>query len=285
MRRDRLQGMMLPVLSAKWAKRLLEGRAQEREEIRSSLDLGRSQQAIALTGEGAAGLTWAQIEEVAGSGHKIFLIEDGEMRVAQVFSEKTGWMRVLAATETAPTALVSGFPMHRIKDTDPVADTREKMKALGPVRGSVLDTATGLGYTAIEAARKSKRVVTIELDPAGVELMRMNPWSKEVFESDRIEQLMGDSFKVVPELPSAEFSGVIHDPPTMSLAGELYSLAFYSELRRVMKRDGILFHYIGDPTSGLGKRIYPGVMGRLQEAGFKSVKRVPAAYGVTAVAF
>ncbi len=284
MRRDRLGPMMLPVLSAKWAKRLLEGRAQERTEIRSSLDLGRTQEAIPLTAEGAAGLTWAQIEEAAQSGHKVFLIEGGEMRVAQVFSEKTGWMRVLAATKTAPTALVSGFPMHRIKDTDPVADTREKMKALGPVRGAVLDTATGLGYTAIEAARKSKRVVTIELDPAGVELMRMNPWSRAVFESDRIEQLMGDSFKVVPQLPSAEFSGVIHDPPTMSLAGELYSLAFYAELRRVMKRDGILFHYIGDPTSGLGKRIYPGVMGRLQEAGFKSVKRAPAAYGVTAIA-
>ena len=78
------------------------------------------------------------------------------------------------------------------------------------------------------------------------------------------------------------FDRIIHDPPTFSLAGELYSAQFYGQLRRVLKRKGRLFHYIGDLESRSGRNVVKGAVGRLKEAGFARVVRRPAAYGVVA---
>ena len=60
-------------------------------------------------------------------------------------------------TSGAPTLLIAGFPMHRIKNIDPHRDTLNKIKAARP-SGQVLDTSMGLGYTAIQAARTSDHV-------------------------------------------------------------------------------------------------------------------------------
>ncbi len=77
--------------------------------------------------------------------------------------------------------------------------------------------------------------------------------------------------------------GVIHDPPMFKLAGHLYSQAFYQGLYRVLKRNGRLFHYVGDPDSRSGRNITRGVMKRLGEAGFSRVTGRPRAFGVVAV--
>jgi predicted methyltransferase len=53
--------------------------------------------------------------------------------------------------------------------------------------------------------------------------------------------VLGDAVEVLKELESEEYDAVFHDPPRYSLAGELYSREFYSELYRVLKRGGKLF--------------------------------------------
>jgi predicted methyltransferase len=156
------------------------------------------------------------------------------------------------------------------------------MKAVAPLVGRVLDTTTGLGYTAIEASKTASEVITVELDPAVLEIARLNPWSRALFDSPNITQLVGDSAEVVHEFHDGYFTRVIHDPPTFSLAGELYSQAFYRQLYRVLKRGGRLFHYIGDLDSKLGSRVMKGAVRRLQDAGFQTVRRVPAAFGLAA---
>src|SRR5579862_5957585 len=152
---------------------------------RSSIDLNLTNTEASLAEDGVTFgnqlVPWEAIEKVAEEERKVFAIDGTKPRALQIFSEDTGWMRSLVATETAPTVLVSGIPMHRIKDTDPISDTRSKIKALGIQKGCVLDTATGLGYTAIFASRTASEVVTVELDPAAIELARMNPWSSELF--------------------------------------------------------------------------------------------------------
>ena len=60
------------------------------------------------------------------------------------------------------------------------------MKSITPIVGCVLDTATGLGYTAIEAAKTAEQVVTIELDPVALEIARLNPWSQTMFDNPEI---------------------------------------------------------------------------------------------------
>jgi len=222
------------------------------------------------------------VETVAAEDNKVFRWNDAELIPVRVFSETTGWVRSLYPTTSAPTVLVSGIPMHRIKDTDPVRDTKSKIKALGAPRGRVLDTATGLGYTAIEAAKTAIDVVTIELDPSALEIARMNPWSAGLFDTAKIQGILGDAFDAVGAMENSAFSAVIHDPPTTALGGDLYSLEFYEQLYRVLSRRGRLYHYVGDPDSAHGKRVYQGIMRRLTEAGFADVRREPLAYGITA---
>jgi len=150
------------------------------------------------------------------------------------------------------------------------------------VVGRVLDTATGLGYTAIAAAQTAEYVVTIELDPAALEIARLNSWSRALFDNPKITQIVGDSFEEIGELGEATFSRVIHDPPAFNLAGDLYSGEFYRQLFRVLRPGGRLFHYIGDLESKSGRVVSKGVVRRLQEAGFSRVVRRPEAFALVA---
>src|SRR5262249_14351825 len=143
-------------------------------------------------------LTREQLEMIAGEENSCFVLEDDDPRKIQVFSETTNRYYSLMPTTAAPTMLISGIPMHRIKDTDPHRDTLSKIRAAGPM-GRVRDTPPGLGYTAIEASKTAESVITVELDPAALEIARQNPWSKALFDNPRITQLIGDSFDHIQE--------------------------------------------------------------------------------------
>jgi hypothetical protein len=173
--------------------------------------------------------------------------------------------------------------MHRVKGIDPYEDTLLKLRTIAPVVGRVLDTATGLGYTAIEAARTAAEVVTVELDPGVLAVARLNPWSRPLFESKTVTQVIGNSVEVVEKYDDESFARVVHDPPTMSLAGELYSTSFYGQLHRVLKRGGRLHQYVGDPTSSHARRTNGGIVRRLRRAGFTRVQQRPEAFGLVAV--
>jgi predicted methyltransferase len=252
-----------------------------------SLDLNLTTTQVQLGPEGITfptgeRLSWELLEEIADEQTKCFLVEDGSIQAIQQYSEATHWMRSLMPTRAAPTMLVSGIPMHRIKDTDPRQDTLQKIRALSPIVGRVLDTATGLGYTAIEAAKTASEVVTIELDPTGLEIARLNPWSRDLFTNPKIKQRIGDAYDIVQELEDHSFNAILHDPPTFSLAGDLYSGEFYGHLYRLLARNGRLFHYIGDLESSSGQRVSKGVIRRLQEVGFTKVIKKQEAFGVLA---
>jgi predicted methyltransferase len=227
-------------------------------------------------------LTWADVEKITEAKTACFTLQDGEIEKIQRFSEDTNRFCSLMPTEGAPTLLLAGFPMHRIKDTDPYRDTRSKIKSIAPITGRVLDTTTGLGYTAIAASKTAEEVITVEFDPSVLEVARLNPWSRELFDNPRIEQLVGDSFEVVEEFRDGYFSRIIHDPPTFSLAGELYSEVFYRQLFRVLRRGGRLFHYIGDLDSSSGHRMMKGAAKRLGRAGFINVRPHRQAFGLVA---
>lgn len=276
----------LIVLSHVQAQPLLAAYARELASTSVSLDLNRTLSEVGLTPVGLAlpdgqTLPWEILEIVAGDESVCYQIEAGEAYRIQFFSEETNRLYILYPTLAAPTMLISGLPMHRIKGTDPYRDTQEKIKVARPA-GRVLDTAMGLGYTAIQAAEVADSVVTIELDPAVEEVCRLNPWSQALFDNPKIERRIGDSFDVVETLPDGQFNRVIHDPPMFRLAGHLYSQAFYEELYRVLSDRGRLFHYIGDLKSKSGAGVARGVRQRLVAAGFARVVDQPRAFGVVA---
>lgn len=252
------------------------------------MDLGLTHHMVSLEAEGAAfaageTLGWEVISAIAEDENGCYVIQGGEASKIQFFSETTGRSLSLYPTAGAPTMLVSGIPMHRIKDTDPHRDTLEKIRAVKPLVGRVLDTTTGLGYTAIEAARTASEVITVELDPSALEVARLNPWSQALFTDPKITQMVGDSFDVIQTFEKGSFTRLLHDPPVFSLAGDLYSGEFYTELHRVLRSGGKLFHYVGDPESKSGRNVTAGVMRRLQQAGFREVRKAPRAFGVIAV--
>jgi predicted methyltransferase len=275
------------VLSFVQARLLLEAKQSQQSTATISLDLGLTVvdaqiDAHEVTFPNREHLSWAVIEAINDSDTACFVVENGEAHKIQAFSDTTNRFCSLMPTSGAPTLLLAGFPMHRIKGTDPHRDTLSKIKACAPVTGNVLDTTTGLGYTAIEASKTANEVITIELDPAVLEVARQNPWSQLLFDNPKIHQEIGDSTEVIATFEDGAFHRIIHDPPTLALGGDLYSGAFYRELFRVLRRGGRLFHYIGDLDSQHGKRVSKGALRRLQEAGFANVRPFQAAFGLVA---
>jgi predicted methyltransferase len=275
------------ILSHFQAQALLNAREKGLATTEVSIDLGINLVQVELDLidvhlTPAQALSWEGVKAIMDSPSSCYVIENGAAQSIQFYSELTDRLYSLYPTSGAPSMLISGIPMHRIKNTDPHQDTLEKIHSIKPVVGRVLDTATGLGYTAIQAARTAEQVTTIELDPTVLKVCRLNPWSQELFDNPRINQLIGDSIDVVAEMEAGSFTRVIHDPPAFSLAGDLYSGEFYRELHRVMRNHGRLFHYIGDPESKSGRSTTAGVIRRLEQAGFRQVRRVPKAFGVVA---
>ncbi|MFN8494674.1 MAG: methyltransferase [Caldilineaceae bacterium] len=277
----------LLVLSHFQAALLLKAKQADQVLCLISTDLGLTRTEVKLQAdfvEFANGerLVWSNVEEIAATEIVCFQIADGVATPIRQFSEEFGRTYSLLPTESAPTMMISGISMHRIKGANPYTDTLNKIKAIAPIRGEVLDTTTGLGYTAIEAVKTAAHVTTVELDPVAQEIARLNPWSQALFANPKITQLIGDSFDVIQQFGNQTFDSIIHDPPMFSMAGELYSGAFYQQAFRVLKRNGRMFHYIGSPDSQSGARITKGVVRRLQAAGFTRIVPKPQAFGVMA---
>lgn len=278
---------MLPILSYFQAKPLQQARIAGKSTVETTLDLGRTTAVLTLHTTHVAlpdgqTLTWEQLAEIAENELACYLISDNTIEKIHFFSEALQRYYSLMPTLGAPTMLISGFPMHRIKDTEPHQDTLSKIKAIAPVTGKVLDTTMGLGYTAIEAAKTAESVTTLELDPTVLEICSRNPWSQGLFDNPKITQITADVYEWVETCPNHTFSVILHDPPTFSLAGDLYSADFYQQLHRLLKPKGRLFHYIGDPKSKSGANITKGVVRRLQDVGFRRIVPKPEAFGVAA---
>jgi predicted methyltransferase len=275
------------VLSANTLRPALDARRAGLSSLVLTPDLGLTRGEASLDPAGVhfpgdESLDWESVENVCASEGGCFLVKGGAAEKIQAFSAETGRVYSLYPTQAAPTMLLSGLPMHRIKGVDPHQDTLKKVKTIRPLVGRVLDTATGLGYTAIEAARTAGQVTTIELDPVVLTIARRNPWSQELFDNPRITQIIDDSFEQVTQFADNTFSRILHDPPMFSLAGDLYSGEFYAQLYRILKNTGRLFHYIGDLESSSGRRVMRGVALRLQEAGFRNITQRKDAFGLVA---
>ena len=168
------------VLSHLQARQILEVQKNVRSALSVSLDLNLTESEVRLQPDcvlfpAGESLDWKSLEEISGNETACYTVEGHTAKAIKGFSEFSGRVYGLMPTNSAPTMLISGIPMHRIKDTNPHQDTLNKIKAIAPVKGDVLDTTTGLGYTAIEAAKTARHVTTIEIDPTAQEIARLIP--------------------------------------------------------------------------------------------------------------
>ena len=220
------------------------------------------------------------IEKIAKDDGTVYFVKDGHVFKAAIAGEH--YYKLVPTVP--PTIEINGIRMHRTKDVNPLQDTLNKVNTVKPKEGeTVLDTCMGLGYTAIEAAKRGAYVITVEKDKNVIELARINPWSRELFRGGKIQIIHGDVFEVVKRFNDGSFDVIIHDPPRFSLAGHLYSGEFYEELFRILKPGGRLFHYVGDPGKKYRRKdLQKGVMERLRRVGFIGVKRAKEALGIVA---
>ncbi len=278
---------MLPVLSRYQTAPLLAARKQGLTSATTSIDLGITSMEVTLTSDriifpDSSILDWQSIEEIDSHENVCFYLKDDTADPVRGFSEILGRAYSLMPTSEAPILVAAGFPMHRFKNITPLKAALAMVEPVMPIHGKVLDTATGLGYTAIVASKTASIVFTIELCTVAQEMARMNPWSQSLFNNPKISRIIGDSFEEIGKFADDSFAAVIHDPPTMALAGNLYSGEFYRQAFRVLHQRGRMFHYIGDPDSAAGSKVTRGVVKRLYDAGFKKVISCAKAFGVVA---
>lgn len=253
--------------------------------VRLSTDLNLSERDFALSEQSlvldeANRLSIDQLKKIVKKTQRIYLCRDGAM--VPLEDRSSGYYK-LVPTAGAPLLEISGVKMHISKGTDPFMSASEMAQQAVRNGDKVLDCCSGLGYAAIAAHRLGAReVLTIELNREVIGLRTQNPWSNDL-EQAGIEQRQGNSFELIGTMPAGSFDSVIHDPPRFSLAGELYSETFYQEIFRVLRRNGRLFHYTGNPhVVKNGHSFVAGVIRRLKAAGFKRVEKVEHLMGVSA---
>ncbi|MBN2421652.1 SAM-dependent methyltransferase [Candidatus Woesearchaeota archaeon] len=268
------------IISYFQANQLLQAKKTGASSVNISLDLGKTQNNIIIKSNRFIFPDNQFIEEqivkkIIKKDTSCFFIKNNGIEKIEFFSEKTNKYYKLFPTKSWPTIEISGIRMHCVKDITPKQDTIKKISFIKPCIGNVLDTCTGLGYTAIMASETADSVHTFERDDAVIELEKINPWSEDLFDNKKIIRKKGDIFQDIKELKNDFFDRIIHDPPRLSLANLLYSQEFYNELFRVIKKHGKLFHYTGNP--GAKHRnidLKKNVIKRLGIAGFSSLKEV-----------
>jgi predicted methyltransferase len=185
------------------------------------------------------------------------------------------------------TLQINGINMHRVEDTSPVVDAQMKVEELGVFpQAKLLNIGTGLGYTCISACKKWACVTTIEKDENVLNIARINPYSAEFFKyqkEGRIKSILADATVYLKSLPAESFDLILHDPPRLPLAGELYANSFYQVLFTLLKPNGKLYHYVGNP----GKKyrninLMNKIAKRLSQIGFKILKVNTPTFGIIA---
>jgi len=276
------------ILSRFQADAILRAHKDGKSAVRISPDLGLTTIEAALCHEGVVfpggqSLSLQNLAAISAHENACFRLDRNGVEPVRIFSEESGRTYSLVPTSSAPALMICGFLMHRIKGTDPWRAAAGMVEALAPLKGRILDTATGLGYTAIKAAALGAQVTTIEIDPNIRELAWMNPWSRPLFDNPKISLVSGDCTHEIETFATESLNAILHDPPAFDVAGELYSAAFYRQAWRVLSRNGKMFHYIGDPSSKSVKKVTTGVVRRMKDAGFRRVVPRPDAFGIVAL--
>ena len=199
---------------------------------------------------------------------------DGEGFAA--VSRFAGSLIKLVPTEWgAPTFEIDGIKMLPTSKESPIDDARRKVALVAPAGKIVLDTCGGLGYFAACCLDAGvARIHSFEKNPDVLWLRTINPWSPDpdsAIAAGRLQLAEGDITQAILGMGDGAVDAVLHDPPRFGIAGELYSLAFYQQLARVVRRGGRLFHYTGSPNKLTSGRDVPcEVQKRLEAAGFQA---------------
>ena len=262
-----------PLLTRANAEALLAARDAGAAEWHGSLDLGRSTDIAMLQADG-----WQWRGErypwPAAPKERTIHYWDGE-GFAPVARFSGSLIKLVPTEWDVPTFEIDGIKMLPTAKASPLDDARRKVALVEPRGKVVLDSCGGLGYFAaccLEAG--ATRIHSFEKNPDVLWLRTLNPWSPDPdapSSGGRLRLAHADVAQAIAQVGDASVDALLHDPPRFGIAGELYALAFYRELARVLRRGGRLFHYTGSPNKLTSGRDVPReVAKRLEQAGFEA---------------
>ena len=261
--------MMGPLLTLKVQEALRSAVDGGAPSVECSLDLDRS---ITTVEVGPSGWAW--------QGQPFPWLEPCRDRTIYYWAGETfqpvarfthSLIKLVPTEWGPPTFEINGIKMLPTARVSPYADAERKVGLIQPRGKVILDTCGGLGYFAAWCLLgQARQVLSWEKNPDVLWLRSLNPWSPQGNEpGSRLTLTQGDIAEQIATLPVESVDAILHDPPRFGTAGELYSLAFYDQLARVLRRKGKLFHYTGTPNKLTSGRDVPNeVMKRLRHAGF-----------------
>jgi predicted methyltransferase len=234
--------------------------------VECSLDLDRSTTEVRLKSDGWS-YAGGQFPWLDSCKDRTVYYWDGN--IFQVAARYTTSLIKLVPTQWGPpTFEIDGIKMLPTANVSPYADAERKVSWVHPRGKTILDTCGGLGYFAACCLQAgAAEVLSYEKNPDVIWLRGLNPWSPPAGGALRLTQ--GDITEHILTLPAASVDAILHDPPRFGIAGELYSQELYTQMARVLRRRGRLFHYTGTPNKLTSGRDVPQeVATRLRRAGF-----------------
>ncbi|HTQ36187.1 MAG TPA: hypothetical protein VMH77_04060 [Steroidobacteraceae bacterium] len=258
----------LPLLTLPLLHKLAAARERGEPRLALSLDLGRS---VATVEPGREAWSWQKTRYPYPVELKERTVYGWNGRQFEPLARFDAGLYKLVPTDWGPpTFEIDGIKMLPTAQRSPFEDAREKVALVEPRGRRVLDCCGGLGYFAHWClVEQASEVLSFEKSAAVLWLRAVNPWSPR--RDSRLALNHADVAQEIGKLPAHGFGAVLHDPPRFGIAGELYSLAFYEELARVLAPQGLLFHYTGTPNKvSRGRNLPREVQKRLAKAGFEA---------------
>lgn len=273
------------ILTKREANLLLNAQNTGLTNFLISFDLGLSEEKVLIKKNGfeIRGKLISTKEFEKLKEETLYVIEGDKLLSIDFFGEDTNLFYKLKPTRDWPTVMLSSVPMHRFKTISPKTSANLMVKEISPIEGKVLDTCCGLGYTAIISSKTADEVTVFEKDANVLRIAEYNPYSRLLFNNPKIKLIQESVFEGIKKLEDNSFDRILHDPPTVSFAKELYFPEFYKELYRVLKPNGILYHYCPNPGKTKGTEFHLTIIKNLEKAGFSECTHVPLASGVRAI--
>lgn len=250
------------LLSSEDLRKINRAIENKEEEIEISLDLGKTKTKLRIEKDN---LVFPNNEKVGITNIReddksCYYINNG-LKKFQFFSKETNLFYKLVPTSNRPILKASATSMHKREFVERIE--KDELK------GNILDSGTGLGYTTIAASKTADKVTTIEWDKTVIEIAKLNPYSEELFKNKNIKIIISDFTEEVKKFNDNSFDNIILDAGTPRSSGYFFSLNNYKEVFRVLKENGKLYHYIPKHHLKKGRDFIAEVTERIKNAGFK----------------
>ncbi len=170
-------------------------------------------------------------------GRAIYLYKDDRLIRLSVFHNH---YFSLVMVNNYPILEIDGIRMHVFYYKSPFKYAQAVVKHMNiSKKDYVLETCFGQGYI---TRLLRTNVVAYEKNKGVLEIAKLNPYSSYLFNKENVHIVNEDIFN----LKQYGFTKIIHDPPSIRVAPELYSPEFYKLLFKHSAKHTLLYHYIGN---------------------------------------